>query len=94
MPYLDEISPDAARIGAVNTIVNRDGRLVGHNTDGAGFLRSLKEEAGVDPRGASVVLLGAGGGARAIAVALLGAGPARHHRRTGRWPPPRRWRRT
>lgn len=74
MAYLDEISPDAARIGAVNTIVNRDGRLVGHNTDGAGFLRSLKEEAGVDARGASVVLLGAGGGARAIAVALLGAG--------------------
>lgn len=74
MPCLDEISADAQRIGAVNTIVNRDGRLVGHNTDGAGFLRSLTEELGVHPRGASVVMLGAGGGARAIAVALLGAG--------------------
>jgi shikimate dehydrogenase len=71
--HLDEIAPDAALIGAVNT-VRRDGqRLVGENTDGKGFLRSL-QAASIDPRGSSVVILGAGGAARAIAVELALAG--------------------
>ncbi len=76
VPYLDELSPTARSIGAVNTIVHRDGRLLGANTDVEGFARSLLE-AGFDPHGADVVLLGAGGAARAVAVALLGAGVRR-----------------
>ena len=76
MEHLDEIAADAQKIGAVNT-VRRDGdRLIGENTDGKGFLRGVREEAGVDPRGKRVVLLGAGGAARAIAVELALAGAA------------------
>lgn len=72
--YMDELSPAARMIGAVNTIVNEDGRLVGHNTDGIGFVRNLKEH-GVDVKGKKVVILGAGGAATAIQVqcALDGA---------------------
>nr|NIQ92778.1 shikimate dehydrogenase [Desulfuromonadales bacterium]NIR33899.1 shikimate dehydrogenase [Desulfuromonadales bacterium]NIS39189.1 shikimate dehydrogenase [Desulfuromonadales bacterium] len=47
--YLDEIDPEARQIGAVNTIVNRSGVLVGYNTDGRGFLKSLEEDLGFDP---------------------------------------------
>jgi shikimate dehydrogenase len=73
--HLDEIAPDAALIGAVNT-VRRDGdRLVGENTDGKGFLRAL-QAAAIDPRGRRVVILGAGGAAKAIAVELALAGAA------------------
>ena len=71
--YLDIIEMSAARIGAVNTIVNEGGRLHGYNTDASGFLRSLKE-AGFDPAEKRVVLLGAGGAARAVAFALVEAG--------------------
>ncbi len=71
--HLDEIAPDAGLIGAVNTI-RRDGdRLVGENTDGKGFLRSL-QAVPIDPRGRRVVILGAGGAAKAIAVELALAG--------------------
>lgn len=77
VPLLDELDPLAARIGAVNTIVNREGRLTGHNTDGAGFVRALRDDANFDPRGRSVLLLGAGGAARGIAFALLEAGVVR-----------------
>ncbi|MEE8152516.1 MAG: shikimate dehydrogenase, partial [candidate division NC10 bacterium] len=70
---VDEISPEARSIGAVNTIVRREGILVGHNTDGEGFLTSLREEVGEDPRGKRVGLLGAGGGAKAVAYALAEA---------------------
>ena len=74
MQYLDAISPDAAMIGAVNT-VRRDGdRLIGENTDGKGFLRGVRNDAGTDPRGKRVAILGAGGAARAIATELLLAG--------------------
>ena len=77
LPLLDEVSPDAARIGAVNT-VRRDGkRLIGENTDGKGFLRGLRQEAGVDPAGRNVLLLGAGGAARCIAFELAAAGVER-----------------
>jgi shikimate dehydrogenase len=73
VPLLDALSPTARAIGAVNTIVHRDGQLYGDNTDAAGFLRALDEVGGV-PRGAPAVLLGAGGAARAVAYALLQAG--------------------
>jgi len=70
MKYLDRISEEAKQIGAVNTIVNHDGELVGYNTDGEGYLRSLLEETGIDLSGKKIVLLGAGGAARAIGYTL------------------------
>lgn len=75
LQYLDEISDSARLIGAVNTIVNTNGVLFGENTDGKGFIESL-EENGIDPKGKRIVMLGAGGAARAIGVelALRGAG--------------------
>lgn len=72
MPFLDEVTLEAQAIGAVNTIVNRDGHLVGYNTDAIGFLRALRE-AGFEPRGCRAVVLGAGGAARAVVYALLAA---------------------
>lgn len=74
LPLLDDLSEEARLIGAVNTIVNRSGRLYGDNTDGRGFLRSLKERAGFDPAGKTALILGAGGAARAVAVQLALAG--------------------
>ena len=67
--YLDELDQNAKLLNAVNTIKNQDGKLWGFNTDGVGALKALKEN-GVDPKGKKVVLLGAGGAARAIAFAL------------------------
>jgi shikimate dehydrogenase len=76
MEYLDGIAPDAAIVGAVNT-VRRDGdRLIGENTDGKGFLRGVRQDAGIDPRDKRVVVLGAGGAARAIVTELALAGAA------------------
>jgi shikimate dehydrogenase len=76
MQYLDAVAPDVDLIGAVNT-VRRDGdRLIGENTDGKGFLRSLREDARIDPTGKRVVFLGAGGAARAMTVELALAGAA------------------
>ena len=74
VPLLDECDPQAARIGAVNTIINRDGRLVGYNTDAPGFLCALTEA--MEPHCGNrqvkkVVILGSGGAARGAAVALL-----------------------
>ncbi len=74
MPLLDELSDTAKAIGAVNTIINNDGWLLGHNTDAAGFLRALSEDAGFDPQGQTALMIGAGGAARAVAYALLKAG--------------------
>ncbi len=68
---IDECDPLAARIGAVNTIVNRSGRLAGFNTDASGFTRALTEFAAFDCPGKKVVILGTGGAARAAAVGLL-----------------------
>ncbi len=76
LPLLDEADDLCRRVGAVNTIVNREGRLYGHNTDVGGFLRALREDGGFDPAGARVLVAGAGGAARAIAVALIDAGAA------------------
>lgn len=64
LPFLDEVSDEARRIGSVNTIVNRSGRLAGASTDGAGLLRALGEK-GIDIRDSRVLILGAGGAARA-----------------------------
>jgi shikimate dehydrogenase len=66
---LDEVDHEAAFIGAVNTIVNRDGRLCGYNTDGRGFMRSL-EDAGIETAGRRVLMIGAGGAARAVGYYL------------------------
>ncbi|MQF48725.1 shikimate dehydrogenase [SAR202 cluster bacterium AC-647-N09_OGT_505m] len=71
---LDDLEEEAKLIGAVNTIENRRGVLVGHNTDAQGFLRALKEDAGFDPACRTALVLGAGGVARAVAMALAGAG--------------------
>ncbi|MFC4776743.1 shikimate dehydrogenase [Paenibacillus sp. GCM10023252] len=76
MEYLDEIHPSAQVIGAVNTIVNNDGHLIGMNTDGIGYVRSLKEEVEPDLRGKHIVMLGAGGAARGIGYALTAEQPA------------------
>ena len=66
--HLDGLGESAAVIGAVNCAVNRDGKFIGENTDGKGFLKSFIDVA--DPKGKVIVLLGAGGAARAIAVEL------------------------
>jgi shikimate dehydrogenase len=76
MDYLDEIVLEAAKIGAVNTIVNRSGVLSGYNTDAEGFLRSLELDGHLDPRGGRVIILGAGGAARAVTYALASRKPA------------------
>ena len=74
LPYLDEVSEAAGIIGAVNTIVVRDGKLFGENTDGKGFVQALKNKV-VSLQDKKIVILGAGGAAKAIAVecALAGA---------------------
>lgn len=73
LPWLDECDAQAVRIGAVNTIVNRHGRLIGYNTDAPGFLCALQEQAGPDVTWCEkqAILLGSGGAARGAAIALL-----------------------
>lgn len=73
MVLMDELSEDARAIGAVNTIIATHGRLCGHNTDGVGFLRAL-QEAGFGPQGQNVLVLGAGGAARAVVYSLKQSG--------------------
>ena len=76
MAAMDEVSEDAQRAGAVNTVVNDHGRLVGYNTDGTGFVRALREEAGVAFDGSRALIIGAGGAARGVVMALSGEGVA------------------
>lgn len=73
---VDSVTDEARQIGAVNTVIVREGALVGDNTDAAGFLRALAE-AGFDPAGTEAVMLGAGGAAKAVAVGLLRSGVRR-----------------
>lgn len=73
IPLLDELDELSRRVGAVNTIVNQEGRLHGHNTDVGGFLRALHEDGGFDPASKAALVAGAGGAARAIAIALIDA---------------------
>lgn len=76
LPLMDELDPLVEKVGALNTIVNRSGRLHGYNTDLEGFLRALRDDAGFDPRGKRALVAGAGGAARAVVVALAQAGAA------------------
>lgn len=76
MQHLDEIAAEARIIGAVNTVRREGDRFIGENTDGKGFLRGLRADAEVDPQGKRIVVLGAGGAARAIATELGLAGAA------------------
>lgn len=74
LDFIDEVPEDLDRcVGAVNTVVNRNGRLFGYNTDSLGFLQALKEEFKMSPEDKTVVLLGAGGAARGVAFALAHA---------------------
>lgn len=84
LPLLKEITPEARAIGAVNTVRCGDagsggGHMAGTNTDGEGFLLSLQHDLSWTPQGKRVLLLGAGGAARGIAISLLGAGAAALH---------------
>ena len=74
MAGLDEIAPEASMVGAVNTIVNEDGRLKGYNTDVSGVLRALHSELEFAPRGKNVFIVGAGGASRAVIVAMCTGG--------------------
>ncbi len=72
--FIDEIPEDVDRaIGAINTVVNRDGRLFGYNTDRPGFLTALKEELNLNPEGKTCLVLGAGGAGRGVTFALAHA---------------------
>ncbi|MCD6452791.1 MAG: shikimate dehydrogenase [Dehalococcoidales bacterium] len=73
IPLLDKLDPMAAKIGAVNTIVNDDGYLTGYNTDATGFLQALLNK-GIEPEGKNVVILGAGGVSKAICFILVTRG--------------------
>src|SRR5436190_19908613 len=70
---IDGAVGDASKIGAVNTIVHSEGKLIGHNTDVAGFARALKEDAKFDAHGKRTMILGSGGAARAVALAPVEA---------------------
>lgn len=74
LSLLDETDDLAGLVGAVNTIVNREGRLLGFNTDAYGFIRALREDAEFEPRNMRAIVLGAGGAARAVSFALLREG--------------------
>ena len=77
LELVDELDPAAEKIGAINTIVNTEGHLKGYNTDAPGFMRGLREAVGFDPKGKSVLVMGAGGAARGIVYALRESGVAR-----------------
>ena len=74
MPLLDTLAPSAVQAGAVNTVVNQGGELIGHNTDGDGLVRSLVKDLACSVAGSKVVLVGAGGAARGALAALCRAG--------------------
>jgi shikimate dehydrogenase len=77
LDYLDEIDPQARRIGAINSLLWREGKLWGRNTDGVGFVRAAMAQCDFVPEGARVVILGSGGSARAIIDGLSDAGVSR-----------------
>ena len=74
VPYLDRLDETAQLVGAVNTIWNESGQLVGYNTDVAGFARAQRDDAGFDPKGKRAGIIGAGGAARAVGLALVRGG--------------------
>ena len=76
IPFLDDLDETAQLIGAVNTIVNKNGNLLGYNTDGLGFIRSLVLETQISLDKTNILIVGAGGSARAVLVALLKENPS------------------
>ena len=72
--YLDKIDKDAELIGAVNTIVHKENKLIGYNTDGEGFSKALKEDLNFDPRDKTIFLFGAGGAGKAVGISLAKSG--------------------
>ena len=76
VPMMDDLTPEARRLGAVNTVLFRDGRRIGHNTDGPGFLAAVRATLGCDPKGLSAAVIGCGGAGRAVALSLAYAGAA------------------
>lgn len=69
--YMDELRGEAELIGAINTVVLEDDKLIGHNTDEAGFLEALKEDLQFKPAGKKAIVFGAGGAARAVSFGLM-----------------------
>lgn len=76
IPFLDELTPSAKAIGAVNTVKNDNDRMIGHNTDAPGFSLMLKEDLRLPMKGLHILILGAGGAAKAIVYEALQAGAA------------------
>ncbi len=79
IPFLDKLTPMAKKIGAVNTIINHDGQLIGYNTDGEGFMSALIEETQFNPADKNIAILGSGGSAKAIAFSLITQHPKQLH---------------
>ena len=77
LEYLDELDPLCKKMGACNTVVKKDGKLIGYNTDGIGFYKSIREEGGFDVAGKSYFCMGAGGAGRAISSVLAYYGAAK-----------------
>ncbi|UCH50906.1 MAG: shikimate dehydrogenase [Chloroflexota bacterium] len=71
LSLMDEVDDFAGTVGAINTVVNREGKLVGFNTDASGFLKALCDDASFEPKNKRAVILGAGGAARAVSLGLL-----------------------
>lgn len=76
VPMMDALTPEARRLGAVNTVLFRDGKRLGHNTDGPGFLAAARAMLGFEPQGQRVAVIGCGGAGRAVALSLAYAGIA------------------
>ncbi len=75
LKFLSTVDLHAKEIGAVNTVVNRDGKLIGYNTDGMGYLLSLREDTGFTPKGKNIIIIGAGGASRSIFYYILSGRP-------------------
>lgn len=74
VPMMDELTPIAKQLGAVNTVLFREGKIFGHNTDGPGFIAAVKAMLKMDPAGQTAAVIGCGGAGRAIALSLANAG--------------------
>lgn len=74
LPMMDTLTPEAQRLGAVNTVLFKDGQFHGHNTDGPGFLAAAKAMLDFSPLGATAAVIGCGGAGRAVALSLAYAG--------------------
>lgn len=74
IPYLDELDSEAEKIGAVNTVVNRLGKLIGYNTDGKGFIKALEHYHKFEIKNKKIAIYGSGGAARAIVISCFNSG--------------------